>query len=408
MTLFKKGAEASLFLADWNGRKVVIKARLPKRYRPAELDAKIRSYRTAHEPQLMHKAKKAGVPTPTIFLVDMKNASITMEFVEGKQVKQVLPHASPKERQELCVKIGTLIGKLHKHGVIHGDLTTSNMILNGEGKIFLVDFGLGEKNAEIEARGVDLHLMKRALQSTHYETAAECFKHVQKGYAAILGREDAEKVFEKIREIERRGRYVDESKQAEFPLKGRVVFFATGNIHKFNEARSILTRLDIAVGMLRMKDVEIQSNSLMEIAQTSAREVFKRCRLPVIVEDAGLFIDALKGFPGPYAAYAYQTIGNAGLLKLMKKVENREATFKSAIAYCDSLDDPLCFEGKAAGEITKEERVGNGKSGFGFDPIFQPSGSAKTFAEMTLEQKNGFSHRAMAVRKFAEWYKKLQ
>ena len=195
-------------------------------------------------------------------------------------------------------------------------------------------------------------------------------------------------------------------RKADFPLKGRVVFFATGNIHKFNEVRSILTGLDIAVGMLRMKGEEIQSSSLVEIAQTSAREAFKRCGLPVIVEDAGLFIDVLKGFPGPYAAYAYETIGNKGLLKLMERVQNRKARFQSAIVYCDSeTEAPVVFEGEAAGKITSEERVGKGKSGFGFDPIFQPDGSAKTFAEMTLEEKNGFSHRAKAVRKFAEWYK---
>ena len=213
-TLLKKGAEASLFLADWHGRKAIIKARLPKNYRPAELDKKIRSYRTVHEPQLMNEAKKAGVPTPKIFLVDMKDAMITMEFVEGKQVKQLLGNLASEKRQALCVKIGELIGQLHKHGLIHGDLTTSNMILKAEDKIFLVDFGLGEKNKELEARGVDLHLMKRALQSTHYEAAAECFKHVQKGYAAVLGAKEAGKVFGKIREIERRGRYIDERKQA--------------------------------------------------------------------------------------------------------------------------------------------------------------------------------------------------
>ena len=145
-TLLKKGAEARLYLASWHDRQVVIKMRLPKKYRPAKLDLEIRSYRTVHEPQLMHEAKKAGVPTPTIFLVDVKNAVIMMEFVEGKQVKQLLGNISKEERQELCVKIGELIGKLHGHGVIHGDLTTSNMILNAEGKIFLVDFGLGEKN----------------------------------------------------------------------------------------------------------------------------------------------------------------------------------------------------------------------------------------------------------------------
>jgi TP53 regulating kinase-like protein len=212
--LLKKGAEASLFLANWHGRKVIIKTRFPKKYRPTELDEKIRSYRTAHEPQLMHESKKAGVPTPTIFHVDMKNATITMEFVEGKQMKQVLPHVSKKEKQELCGRVGMLIGKMHKRGVVHGDLTTSNMILDGEGKIFLVDFGLGEKNSEIEARGVDLHLMKRALQSTHYQFAEECFRNVLKGYAEVLGWEDAEKVFEKIHEIEQRGRYVDERKKA--------------------------------------------------------------------------------------------------------------------------------------------------------------------------------------------------
>jgi len=212
-TLLKKGAEASLFLADWHGRRVVVKARFPKKYRPVALDERIRSYRTAHEPQLMHDAKLAGVPTPTIFLVDVGNAAITMEFVEGKQIKQLLSSISRAERCELCVRIGELIGKLHGHGVIHGDLTTSNMILNGEGKVFLVDFGLGEKNTELEAKGVDLHLMKRALQSTHYEFAEECFQNVMHGYAAVLGEENARAVLEKIREIERRGRYVAERKE---------------------------------------------------------------------------------------------------------------------------------------------------------------------------------------------------
>jgi XTP/dITP diphosphohydrolase len=198
-------------------------------------------------------------------------------------------------------------------------------------------------------------------------------------------------------------------RKALFQTQGRVVFFATGNIHKFAEARSILTRLDIAVGMLRVKDVEIQSDSLVEIAKSSALDAFKRCGLPVIVEDAGLFIDALKGFPGAYAAQAYQTIGNKGLLKLMEGVEDRKAVFRSAIAYCDSeAKAPVVFEGVAEGEITMDERSGSGESGFGFDPIFQPSGNSKTFAEITLEEKNDFSHRAKAVRKFAEWYKKLK
>jgi TP53 regulating kinase-like protein len=211
--LVKKGAEASLYLADWHDKKVIFKVRIPKNYRPVELDEKIRRYRTLHEPQLMHEAKAAGVPTPLIYMVNIAEATIIMEYVEGKQVKQLLNSASKAERQEYCVEIGELIGKLHQNGLIHGDLTTSNMILNLEGKIFLVDFGLGEKNIELEAKGVDLHLMKRALQSTHFQFWEECFHNVMNAYSQILGSEEAENVYEKIKEIERRGRYVDERKQ---------------------------------------------------------------------------------------------------------------------------------------------------------------------------------------------------
>jgi len=210
--LIKKGAEASLYLANWHDRIVIMKKRLPKKYRLSELDGQIKTYRTIHEPQLIHEAKKTGVPTPTIFLVDVRNAIIIMEFIEGKQVKQLLSEVSKSERQRLCFKIGELIGRLHKYGIIHGDLTTSNMILNSEGKIFFVDFGLGEKSKELEARGVDLHLMKRTLQSTHFRFAKECFSTVIEGYSKVLGAETAKNVLDKIREIERRGRYVAERK----------------------------------------------------------------------------------------------------------------------------------------------------------------------------------------------------
>lgn len=206
----KKGAEACLYLAEWHGRKVVMKKRLPKGYRLPEMDEQIRSYRTIHEPQLMHEAKKAGVPTPTIFLVDVKSSTIIMDFIEGKQLKQLLNEVSEKDRLQLCRKIGELIGKLHKHGIVHGDLTTSNMIQSSNGKIFFVDFGLGEKTKELEALGVDLHLMKRALQSTHFKFAEECFKNVIEGYSSVLDADTVKNVLDKIREIERRGRYIAE------------------------------------------------------------------------------------------------------------------------------------------------------------------------------------------------------
>jgi XTP/dITP diphosphohydrolase len=193
-----------------------------------------------------------------------------------------------------------------------------------------------------------------------------------------------------------------------FQLKGRVVFFATNNVNKFNEARKVLVGCGIAVGMLRVKSLEVQSDSLEEIARASVVDAFQRCHLPVVVEDAGLFVEALGGFPGPYAAYVYKTVGNLGLLKLMEGVKVRRARFVSVVAYFSAeLDSPVCFSGVAEGEIVEMERKGGGGAGFGFDPVFRPSGIGDTFAEMGVEEKNRFSHRADAFRKFGGWYKSI-
>jgi len=133
-----------------------------------------------------------------------------MEFIEGKQVKQILDGLPSEKRQQLCRHIGELIGRLHNHGIIHSDLTTSNMILTPQGRGVFVDFGLSERSIEVEAKGVDLHLMKRAFQSIHFKYAEECFDAVFEGYTRVVGGNVAKKVLEKIREIGRRGRYVSE------------------------------------------------------------------------------------------------------------------------------------------------------------------------------------------------------
>jgi len=208
--LIKKGAEANLYLEDWHGRKVIAKRRLAKKYRVPKLDKEIRFHRTIHEPQHIHSAKEAGVPTPTIFMVDTAETTIVMEYVEGKQVKQILDDLPLEERQRLCRHIGELIGRLHNHGIIHSDLTTSNMILTPQGRVVFVDFGLSERSMELEVRGVDLHLMKRAFQSTHFRYAKECFDAVVEGYIRAVGDKVAVEVLGKIGEIERRGRYVSE------------------------------------------------------------------------------------------------------------------------------------------------------------------------------------------------------
>jgi len=189
---------------------VIMKRRLPKKYRIPQLDSELRYQRTVHESQIIHKAKQAGVPTPSIFMIDPAEASIIMEFVDGKQVKQILNDLPSEERQGLCRHIGELIGLLHKNGIVHGDLTTSNMLLTPSGRVIFVDFGLSERLTEMEAKGVDMHLMKRAFQSTHYKYANESFDSVLEGYTRVIGENETKDLLKKIHEIEKRGRYISE------------------------------------------------------------------------------------------------------------------------------------------------------------------------------------------------------
>ncbi len=188
--------------------------------------------------------------------------------------------------------------------------------------------------------------------------------------------------------------------------KGKIAFFVTGNVHKFHEARAVLSEFNISTAMLNLETTEIQADNIDLIAKTSALEAAKKSNMPIFVEDAGLFINALKGFPGPYSSYAYRTLGTQGILKLMKGVSKRNAHFYSSVAFCDSGKSKSlkCFSGKADGKITLKER---GVKGFGFDPIFKPSTEpSRTFSEMTQKEKNKYSHRAKSLRKFGTWYRR--
>jgi len=180
------------------------------------------------------------------------------------------------------------------------------------------------------------------------------------------------------------------------------LLFATGNPHKVEEVKLILRYYPIEIKRTDVKGREIQAETVEEIAEASALQTFKKIGKPIFAEDTGLFIEALNGFPGPFAAYVYRTIGIAGVLKLLKGVADRRAEFRGAVAFCAPEVKPICFLGTALGRISREER---GIHGFGFDPIFEPDGGGdKTFAEMTIDEKNAYSHRACAVRKFMEWY----
>jgi len=173
------------------------------------------------------------------------------------------------------------------------------------------------------------------------------------------------------------------------------LFFVSSNSHKYQEAKTILDSLGINLGFLKSNLEEIQSHSLNDIATAKARNAFSKFKKPIIVEDDGLSIDAIDGFPGPYSSYVFKTIGNKGILNLLKN--NRKAKFVSIITYCDKTI-LKSFEGKLNGKISKIQK---GK-GWGYDPIFIPNNSKKTFAE--LNNKNELSHRYKALRKFSKWY----
>lgn len=186
----------------------------------------------------------------------------------------------------------------------------------------------------------------------------------------------------------------------------RTVLFATSNRGKLTEARAILSPLGILVQSYDGKGVEIQADTTAEVAIRASESAAEKAKRPILVEDAGLYVDSLNGFPGPYSAYAFKTIGIVGMVKLLELAaggtsSDRAATFVSSLAFCRPGGEPVLFEGRVAGTIS---RAPKGNNGFGFDPIFVPNGSTKTFAELTLEEKSRISHRAVAMRQFAEWF----
>lgn len=173
------------------------------------------------------------------------------------------------------------------------------------------------------------------------------------------------------------------------------LFFVSSNVHKYQEAKQILNSFGVRVNFFKSILEEIQSDSFEEIALRKAQNAFSKCRKPLIIEDDGLLISSLDDFPGPYSSYVFKTIGNNGILNLLK--ENRKAKFVSIITYCD--DKTLeSFHAKLDGTISSIQKG----EGWGYDPIFIPKNTKKTFAE--LNNKNKLSHRYKALKKFSNWY----
>ncbi len=186
-----RGAEAVVTLESGT----VKKQRLPKSYRQPELDMRIRQERTLREAKITSDARRCGVPTPII--CDISSFELKMEHVQGKKLKEVID-------PELSEKVGEMVGRLHTGGIIHGDLTTSNMILR-EGKICLIDFGLAFYESSLEAQGVDVHVYFQTIESTH-DRPEELIEAFQAGYMRAYPQ--AEAVLKRVKEIKARGRYL--------------------------------------------------------------------------------------------------------------------------------------------------------------------------------------------------------
>lgn len=191
-----RGAEAILIQQDGK----LIKRRVAKGYRLIELDEKLRKQRTRKESRLLEKASKL-IPVPKIININEKNEEIGMQFLEGRKLSEYLDNLPNAE--DVCKEIGADIAKLHDAEIIHGDLTTSNMILK-ENKVYFIDFGLGFESKKIEDKAVDLHLLKQAFEAKHFNNYEKFFNAAKEGYKAS---KHHAATLKRLEAVEKRGRY---------------------------------------------------------------------------------------------------------------------------------------------------------------------------------------------------------
>jgi len=202
MKLIKKGAEADIYQTKWQKSNAILKIRKIKNYRNPFLDTKIRKQRTIKESQILSQVKSFGIPAPLVYFVNLEESSITMQEIPGKPV-----HDLPELKIiELSKEIGKLVGLLHKNGVMHGDLTTSNFILF-HNVVYVIDFGLSQNTIKSEDQAVDLRLIKEILNSAHAKIMTNAWKNFLLGYKSIVGNTNYVKITKLVSDIESRGRY---------------------------------------------------------------------------------------------------------------------------------------------------------------------------------------------------------
>lgn len=200
MELIKQGAEAKLFKAKREGKQVLLKQRIPKGYRCKALDDTLRGQRTTREAKMLSNARKLGVNTPIVYEVDRKKKEIEMQFIEGKRAKDVL---EKENFAGICKGIGKAVAKMHLAGMVHGDLTTSNILIHNKG-LFFIDFGLGKHSKKLEDKAVDLLVFRKTFEATHVELMPQGWEKIIEGYLGEGGEKQAVQQMEKVR---KRARY---------------------------------------------------------------------------------------------------------------------------------------------------------------------------------------------------------
>ncbi|MBI2451454.1 Kae1-associated serine/threonine protein kinase [Candidatus Pacearchaeota archaeon] len=199
--IIQQGAEAILIKKG----EELIKRRVKKGYRISELDEKLRKSRTRKEFKLLEKARNL-IDVPSVKKVSDKEMEIDMEFIEGEKLSDNLDNL--ENWRGVCLQIGENIAKLHDAGIIHGDLTTSNMIWKEQGKkVYFIDFGLGFFSDRVEDKAVDLHLIKEALEAKHFKNFENYFKTILQGYKIS---KNYKEILRRLERVERRGRYKEQ------------------------------------------------------------------------------------------------------------------------------------------------------------------------------------------------------
>jgi len=199
MQLVKQGAEAKLYKTMFQGKKAILKTREPKAYRCKELDETLRSTRTTKETNLLRKARSLGIKTPLVYDSDKKKKELVMELVDGPRLKDILD----EKHVGLCKKAGEAIAKMHNNNMVHGDLTTSNILVKGN-ELYFIDFGLGKTTTKTEDKAVDLLVFRKTFEATHAELMPRGWKSIIEGYLAKGGKQA---VLDQMRKVEDRVRY---------------------------------------------------------------------------------------------------------------------------------------------------------------------------------------------------------